>query len=118
MPLTRSVNKAFPILLVLSQKLKNKQVRKELLKDKNIIHALSELTLNILKGYVPLTPGDRQKLQKLRANLQKLVATETPIRKKYNLLVDQKGSGVFLSTLLSIGIPILTKLIKNARNGK
>lgn len=108
----------YPYLIVLSETLTDSQLRKKLLNKPKVLNCISELTYNLLKGNIQLTEQEKKKLQKFRKELCKL-ATKGNIKTKQKLLSGQKGRGI-LSTLLTIGLPVLFSLLssKNASNRK
>ena len=80
-------------------------VRKELLHhcDKELIKCLCECAQNVLKGNVPLTLSQKQKLCRHKHNLRELASKKVSKKKKTAIL--QKGG--FLGALLT---PIISLL--------
>lgn len=112
---SKCVKQTYPFMIVLHKTLRNKALRKYLLKDKKILNALSELTLNILKQNIGVSSKDKKKLVKFSKQLSLLVKRGRE-REKQKILNSQRG-GQLLSTLLSIGLPVLTSLLlKNGSN--
>lgn len=102
------VKSSFPYLIILLENLRNKDLRTKLLRRPDVILALSELTLNILKENIPLTKKDKNSLNRYREELLCLVRKKQA--PKYRILTGQKGAGL-LSSLLTVGLPILTSLL-------
>lgn len=105
---------ALPYLIVLYETIKDVNLRKKLLlKNKFILPALRELCVNLLKENIILHPVSKKKLRKFRKELP-ILAKRGSNNSKTKILLNQKGkSAALLSTLLSIGIPLITKLISN-----
>ena len=78
----------------------NKKQRKALIEhcDKDLILALSEIAINVLKGIVKLTPAQRAKLNRFKKHLRKLAERQVSVRHKKRFLV-QKGGSLLLSLL-------------------
>ena len=72
--------------------------------DAGLIKCLCECALNILKGNVPLTPSQKQKLKRHKTQLRALVKRSQPLSKKKRTL--QKGG--FMPAILA---PILTSIL-------
>ena len=75
--------------------------------DKDLISVFSECALNVLKGVVPLTSGQRSKLKRHKNCLRDLVEKKTSLQKKKKIL--QRGG--FLGALLPPIISILGGLL-------
>lgn len=80
----------------------------------SIIKSVCECALNLLKGNVPLTKRQKNKLSPYKRTLRKLGDKKVPLFKKRRLLV-QKGEG-FLSVLIPAAISVLSSLIHGARS--
>lgn len=99
----------------------NPKTIKKILKtvDKDFIRAISEVSLNILQGVIPLHHQKKKQLSKYKSNLRGLVKKDTVTNKKK---IAQRGG--FLKTLVSIAIPLIIKSIStlnaksNARRKK
>jgi hypothetical protein len=107
---SKCVREAYPLLLVLSQSIKNKKLRKELLKNRKVLDSLRELTVNVLHETVPISQSARRKLLQFKKELV-LLAEKDRYRKKYTVLKGSQRGGALLSTLLGVGIPILADLL-------
>ena len=75
--------------------------------DNNLLKSLCECCLNVLKGNIPMTTKQRQKLSKYKLNLRKLSKKGTSRKQKISLL--QKGGflSALIPTVLSAIIPAL-----------
>ena len=71
--------------------------------DKDLVDTLCECGLNVLKGRVPLTPSQKDRLRRYKSVLRRLVQKKTPIKEKKALL----QTGGFLGALLG---PVLGAL--------
>ena len=85
----------------------NKKQRQAILEhcDKDLILALSEIAINVLKGIVKLTPAQKAKLNRFKKHLRKLAERQVPIKHKKRFLVEKGGS-----LLLSLLPPVLSFL--------
>ena len=83
------------------------QKQKKLIKgmDKNIIYALSELALNILKRTISLSETHKSKLRPFSYQIRQLALKKHSMKKKKNIL-SQKGAGL-ITTLLGTVLPII-----------
>jgi len=91
-------------LLVLS-KAKPKAARKILEgADPSLITALSEISLNVLNGLIPLTDARKRRMCKYKKDLRKM-ATRAGTDQKRKAL----SRGGFLSSLLTFTLPFLFK---------
>jgi len=106
---SKCVEYSYPYLIVLAETINTPEIRHYLLQNEQIIKALSELTLNILKQNFSISKKDKQKLQAFRKQLIQL-ASKGSSKQKHRLLTGKKG-GQLLSTILSIGLPILANLL-------
>lgn len=82
---------------------------------KEIIDTVCECCLNVLKGTVPLSPEQKQKLGKHRHLLRQMVKKKIPLHQKKKMIVQRGG---FLPLLLgpllkSVAAPILGSLVGN-----
>lgn len=82
--------------------------------DNGLINCLCECSYNVLKGNVPLTPSQMNKLSQHKTDLRKLAEKKTSIPSKKRIL--QKGG--FLSALLGpllglIGPGLIGPAVKN-----
>jgi hypothetical protein len=110
---TRKLSRAYPYLLVLSDLDKNERTLKKCILEKDfVLAAISEIVYNLLKENVELTGSEKRKLLQEAKSLLKLASKTHAVGAKYRLLTGQSGAGV-LSTILTIGIPILSKLLND-----
>ena len=112
---SKSLKIAYPYLIVLANSIENEKLKKELLKEQAIVDSLSEIALNILKQNIPTKPNERKKLRKYKKELLELVQ-KGGTKKKQLCLKGQRGSGI-ITTLLSIGLPIIASLLANKKHG-
>ena len=101
------LQKAYPYLIVLSET-KNPAVKKELLKNKYVILALSELLLNLVNNHVELKEKDKKKVKRFQKELLVLVKKGS-YKEKLRVLSTVHS---FLQTLLAVGLPIFAELCK------
>lgn len=87
-------------------------VRKSILRtaSKDLVSAISEIALNILKGKLPLKERQKNILKKWRKAIKKLSDKACPIHSKKRI-VNQSGG--FIGSLLGFAIPLITSLIAN-----
>ena len=112
-----NLNKHRKTLLILARS-KPKAARKILAKaDGSLISALSEISLNILNGLIPLTPAKKKKLGKYKSNLRTMVGRAGLPRKRKTL-----QTGGFIGTLLTAVAPLLfngiTSLVSHIKKKK
>ena len=86
--------------------------RKKMLKDapKELINCISECCQNILKGNVPLSKAQLQKLKSKRELLRHLADKSISVQKKKQYL-NQKGGILPLLKLAPILAPTIAKII-------
>ena len=70
--------------------------------DSDLLDALCECSLNILKGVVPLKPQEIKKLAKYKDNLLGLAKKSTSKRNKQDLLIKGGFLQALLTPLLSV----------------
>jgi hypothetical protein len=102
------VKKNMPLLKMLSKA--KPSAAKAIIKtaDKELVDTLCECGLNVLKGNVRLTLGQKKRLARHKQALRALAQKQTSLRKKKALL--QKGG--FLGALLSPVLGILGSLFQ------
>lgn len=110
MALTKEQRRQLELIRVCPPKL-----RKNLLKKipSTCIKAICECCLNALRGNIPLSKQQKNKLRSHKATLRNLAYKKVPLSRKRNLLV-QKGSGI-LSFLIPAAITALTSFFHGAR---
>ena len=78
------------------------------------LHCIGEFVHNTLFRRCSLTPRQtkllKKKLGSYKKSYRKIATKSTPSEVRRRLLQEQSGSGIF-STLLGIGIPLITDLI-------
>jgi len=105
--MSRRVKKYLPMLkriAKLGDKAKRDFVRKC---DKEILDCVSECAKNVIKGNVPLTARQKEKLRRSRKHLRELSVKKTTLRRKRRIL--QKGG--FLGALLPPVLGVLSSLL-------
>lgn len=70
--------------------------------DPNLIETLSECSLNILKGVVPLNPKQKSRLSRYKTNVRGLAKKRTSRQRKRALLLKGGFLQALLTPLLSI----------------
>jgi hypothetical protein len=76
----------------------------------DLLHILSECSLNYLEGNIPATKNQRHRLNKFKRQLKVLASkTAGPLHRKKVL---QRG-GSFLGALLAVAIPALVNLLRS-----
>lgn len=108
------IKKAYPYLVVLSET-KNPQLKRLLLKNPIVLKVISELVLNLLKENIELSQKQKEQLKTYATHLIKLTHKREQA-KKIKILSGQTGEGI-LSTLLSIGLPVLASMLFSNKNG-
>jgi len=70
--------------------------------DKEFVSCVSECAKNIIKGNVPLTSGQMNRLRRERNNIRSLALKKTSVKKKKRIL--QKGGllGAILPPIISV----------------
>ncbi len=96
-------------LLKVLCKAKPKAVKAILSSEKELVDALCECSLNVLKGVVPLSVHQRKRLSRYKNNLR-TVAKKTVSRQQKKALFQKGG---FLSALLTPIINVLGTLLGN-----
>ena len=89
------------------------QKRRKILQKapRELIAALSEGSLNLLKGNVPLSRQKYTRLKRYKKNVHLLANPRTPLHQKRRI-VEQRGG--FLSLLASVLVPVLSGVISSA----
>jgi hypothetical protein len=75
----------------------------------NVITAICECSLNLLKGVIPVTPRQKRRLARYKTYLRDL-ASKKVLRKRKKLYLNQKG-GNLLSALLPPVLSVLGSLL-------
>jgi len=79
--------------------------------DKELIHAISECALNVLRGNVNLTDCQKKRLCKFKGRLRTVIDKRVPLSRKKRL-INQHGG--FLVPLFSAVLPTLASIIYNS----
>lgn len=108
--MSRCVKSNLELLRALSN-MPPKRMRRFLdLADKEIVQAICECALNILKGNVPLKPCQKKGLCRYKHVLRKLVHSKVCWKAKRKYLV-QKGAGVLPALLAPILGSVISRLL-------
>jgi len=79
----------------------------------SVIKAVCECALNVLKGNVPISKRQKDKLSSYKRTLRRLGDKKVPLFKKRRILI-QKGEG-FLSLILPAAVSLLGSLFHGSR---
>ena len=86
--------------------------------DKDLLQCLSECALNVLKGNVKLTPGQKASLTKYKQKLRKLANKKVSLKEKNRIIQTGGFTPALLTPLLKlIIIPLAGKLLQSAVKG-
>ena len=90
------VKRALPLLQALAEA--KPKFKKAIIKNASpeLLKAISEIVLNMLKGIIPLSPQQKQRLSRYKKEFRTLAK-----------LLVQKGGGAALGILLPIALSIL-----------
>ena len=85
--------------------------RKDILRHSSddFIHTLCELSLNLLKGNVPLSTCQYKKLKRQKNIIRALACKKTSLKRKRGTLMKQSGG--FILPLLSAVVPLFGQLL-------
>ena len=75
----------------------------------NVITAICECSLNLLKGVIPVTPRQKRRFARYKTHLRALANKKVSRRQKKRFL-NQKGGGL-LTTLLPAVLSVLGSLL-------
>ena len=75
----------------------------------DVIHAIRECSLNILKGVIPVTPRQKRSLARYKTHLRALASKKVAIRRKKKY-INQQGGGL-LTSLLVPALSLLSSLL-------
>ena len=107
--MSKRMKGSLPYLQVI---VKSKPKLRKLLIDNvsaNVITAICECSLNLLKGVIPVTPRQKRRLARYKTHLRDL-ANKKVSRKRKKLYLNQKG-GNLLSALLPTVLSVLGSLL-------
>lgn len=110
MTLTKEQRRQLELIQICPHKLRNNLLKKI---PVSAIKAICECCLNTLRGNIPLSKHQKNKLRSHKATLRNLAYKKIPLRRKRSLIV-QKGSG-FLSFLIPAALTALTTLFNGVR---
>ena len=90
------VKRALPLLETLVNA--NPKLKKAIIQyaSPDLVTAISEIALNMLKGIIKLTPQQKQRLSRYKKEFRSLVKKTLSVKKKRKILV-QKGTGAGLA---------------------
>ena len=74
----------------------------------DLVMAISEIILNMLKGIIKLTPQQKQRLSRYKKEFRSLAKKNVSVNMKRKILI-QKGAGAGIAALLPIAIALLTR---------
>ena len=74
----------------------------------DLVMAISEIALNMLKGVIKLTPQQKQRLSRYKKEFRSLAKKNVSVDKKRKILV-QKGGGAGLALLLPLALSLLSR---------
>ena len=102
------VKRALPLLHTLAEA--KPKFKKAIIKHASpeLLKAISEIVLNMLKGIIPLSPQQKQRLSRYKNVFRALAKKGLSAVKKRKLLV-QKGGGAGLAVLLPIALSLLAQ---------
>ena len=104
--MSSAVERALPLLqtLMSSKPILRKAIIEHATPD--LIHAVTEIVYNMLKGVIELTPDQKRRLSRHKEEFRALVNKKLSLKKKRKIL-NQKGTGAALAALIPIAISLL-----------
>ena len=101
------VERALPLLqtLVASKPILRKAIIEHASPD--LIHAVTEIIWNTLKGVITLTDEQKRRLSRHKKEFRALVDKKLSVKKKRKIL-NQKGTGAGLAALIPIALAVLS----------
>jgi len=102
------VRRALPLLKVFVDA--NPKLKKAIIKhaSSDLVTAILEIALNMLKGVIKLTPQQKHRLSRYKKEFRSLAKKNVSVNRKRKLLV-QKGGGAGLALLLPLAISLLSR---------
>ena len=102
------VRRALPLLKTLVDA--KPKLKKAIIKyaSPDLVMAISEIILNMLKGIIKLTPQQKQRFSRYKKEFRSLAKKNVSVNKKRKILI-QKGAGAGIAALLPIAIALLTR---------
>ena len=100
------VKRALPLLKLLVDA--KPELKKAIIKyaSSDLVKAISEIALNMLKGVIKLTPQQKHRLSRYKKEFRSLAKKGVSVNRKRKLLV-QKGGGAGLAILLPLALSLL-----------
>ena len=100
------VERALPLLqtLMSSKPILRKAIIEHATPD--LIHAVTEIIWNTLKGVITLTDEQKRRLSRHKKEFRALVNKKLSVKKKRKIL-NQKGTGAALAALIPIALTLL-----------
>ena len=102
------VKRALPLLETLVDA--NPKLKKAIIKyvSPDLVTAISEIALNMLKGIIKLTPQQKHRLSRYKKEFRSLARKNVSVGKKRKLLV-QKGGSALLAALIPLALSFLAR---------
>ena len=102
------VKRALPLLETLVDA--NPKLKKAIIKYAfpDLVTAISEIALNMLKGIITLTPQQKHQLSRYKKEFRSLAKKNVSVGKKRKLLV-QKGGSALLAALIPLALSFLAR---------
>ena len=104
--MSSAVERALPLLqtLMSSKPILRKAIIEHATPD--LIHAVTEIVYNMLKGVIELTSDQKRRLSRHKEEFRALINKKLSVKKKRKIL-NQKGTGAALAALIPIAISLL-----------
>ena len=106
--MSSAVERALPLLQTL---ISSKPVLRKAIIDHatpDLIHAITEIIYNTLKGVIELTPDQKRRLSRYKEQFRALVNKRLSVKKKRKIL-NQKGTGAALAALIPVALALLSR---------
>lgn len=110
---SKSVIDVYPYLLILSVNRKNKTLQNILLRQKKVIHSISEIVLNLLSHNIPIDNHNKTKLKRYKSQL--LILSR---RGNFEVKIKILSSRQLLSILLTVSLPFLAQYYDGPKSRK
>ena len=104
--MSSAVERALPLLQTL---MSSKPILRKAIIDyatPDLIHAVTEIVYNMLKGVIELTPDQKRRLSRHKEEFRALINKKLSVKKKRKIL-NQKGTGAALAALIPIALSLL-----------
>ena len=101
------VRRALPLLETLVDA--NPKLKKAIIQygPADLVTAISEIALNLLKGVIELTPQQKKRLSRYKKEFRSLAKKNVSVGKKRKILV-QKGGSAALAALIPLVLSLLS----------